>query len=62
MSVSRVPRVLNSKVRLIATYPEFPNEEGPELFPIILLIGQMIFKERGDIFGIEESFSLYSIG
>jgi hypothetical protein len=62
VSVSRVQKVLDSKVRLIATYPEFPYEQGPELLSIILLVQQMILKKRGYIFRIENPLSFYSIG
>ena len=59
-SLALSPLVLNGW--MITVHPEFPDEEGPELFSIILPIVQMILKKSGHIFGIEESFSFYSIG
>ena len=34
--------------------PKFPDEQSPELLPVILLISHMILKESGDILGIED--------
>ena len=54
------PLVLNGG--LVPAYPELPYKQGPELLSIILFVEEMILKESGHIFRIEESFSFYSIG
>jgi hypothetical protein len=41
---------------MITIQPEFPNEEGPELLSVVLLIEQMVLKKGCHIFRIEESF------
>jgi len=51
-----------SKRRMIAIQPEFPDEKGLELFSVIVFVDEMVPKKNGHIFGIEESFSFYSIG
>jgi len=40
------------KYWMIAICPELPDEEGPELFSIVPLISQVIFKQGGYIFRV----------
>lgn len=40
------------KYWMIAIDPEFPDEEGPELFSIVPLISQVIFKQGGYMFRV----------
>ena len=53
--------VTRSKRGMITINPEFPHEQSPELFSIILLIYEMILKKRVYITRIEESLRFYSI-
>ena len=39
---------------MVPIQPEFPNEQGPELFSIILLVGKMIAEKTTDIIRIEK--------
>src|SRR4030043_166161 len=50
-----------SKRGVITIHPEFPHEQSPELFSIILLIDQVILEKEGYIFRIEESLPPTSV-
>ena len=47
---------------LIAIYPEFPYEQGPEVLSVILLVRKMFPKKKGNLFRIEKTLPFYSIG
>jgi hypothetical protein len=47
---------------MITISPEFPDEEGPELFSIVPSIQQVVLKKFLHMLGIEEPFSSYPIG
>ena len=47
---------LYSKDGMITIHPEFPHEEGPKLFSIIVLVCEMIPEKRSNIIRIEKPF------
>jgi len=46
---------------VVAVDPELPDQESPELFPIIFLVGEVILEQWSDIGWIEKSLSSYSV-